>query len=324
MKRVPAIILACLILSFSDAQDHPLAIELDRLSFSKGSVGEEYNGNLFFNFRKKKLHWYKGSILTTRNRSFDNLYIRYNTMDGRIDVRFGEDYYKISSAQLKRFVLHGPNGEKAIFENGFNQDKEFLATIDFRGSGDIYDSINEITSVLASDSTGTIKSMSIRNRPGVVTGRIVLNAEQVFALNLLVSRINGVEGIETAELKGELPETMDFQFLQVLNNGKFRLLKMHETRVLSGNPNQLTRDVYTSFIKDQHFFVANDNMITELKLNRGSILGFLNEHLSERELDRLSLKRYNLRKERDVIRLLDTVNQLLGSPQEEKRNYTSG
>jgi len=117
--------------------------------------------------------------------------------------------------------------------------------------------------------------------------------------NIMASFLNGV----TEPYVSEEPITA---LLQVLNEGKYQLLKMDHRKVLEGDSlfGTLKRYYFKNEIK---YFLANKSMVMPLKkLNKESVLQMAPPEKAEQ--DWIIQNKLDFKKEADIVRYLNQLN----------------
>ena len=282
--------------------------ELKRLAYSIVDVELLAGEKRYFGRGKSREDWLSGGLTSQKGSELTDLIVRFDLHGETLEVLQQNKVYLISKSMLASFfIVLIPDTIR--FESGYKLIDDFQATLSFSGSGQIDQSINDINAVLANDLTGTLEAISIRKNRRMVTGRIQLITNDPFKLNLLVSALQGIQGMEKVEIVSEIPEFVDYDLLHIMNQGEIRLVKRYTTTYITGRPNFLTNDVYSSFtISSDHYLSGPDKILVPISLSRSDVLDFLTRYWPESRIRRIQKKNgLHFGNEDDVSHLIELL-----------------
>jgi len=292
-------------------QKDDYSTSLRKLAFKTSKHPEERNANIYFGKGKVSKRWFRGNMISYEREEFTDLKMRYNIFNETLEINYGDSYYFVGKLRLKGFTLWVKD-QVHHFQNGYILNEDFNVTISVKGSGNIDQSINQITKILTDNLEGSIEEISLKNEGPAFDGKIKVRVDDSYKLNLFISMLYKVEGMDEVSLISNAPAYLNFDLMEVLNQGSYKLLKKYSSKQLNGRPNVLTNDEYVSFTHNvQYFFCGGNSSIKPVILWKKNVIGFLKETTDPIELDRIIFQNnLNVRKEQQLVVLLEILNSL--------------
>jgi len=233
-------------------------VSLRKLSFKVLDHPDDMNANIYFGKGKVSKRWFNGEMTSREGEHFENLKIRYNIFNETLEINYNDKYFIIWKTKIKSFSLQGEKGPH-YFENGYLLIQDFKAIISFSGNGAIEQSINQITSILTKHLEGTIEEISIKQDGNTLKGKIQVVTNDSYKLNTVISTLHNVQGLTEVKLISNAPPYTNFDLMEVLNNGSFKLLKKYSSKMMSGKPSILTNDEYVTYSSSSAYFISDKN-----------------------------------------------------------------
>lgn len=254
----------------AEAQSLSEFLTADAKEVTKESIQENLRFYLNRHYKKEKMHWFDGTIISKKGMKYEDLKIKFNIIDNSVNIKNGVKYYRIFSHSLNGFNLIDKNGMRE-FKRGYSESRIHTVKAFYNIS------TNEaMIHLMGFNEMESVKILKLEaNKKMMTDGELFMeiispSTKATYDLQAHILKREGFWNVQV-ETKGKgLDKSVFFEIIQTGN--KASLLKYHTKKSTeTENVSLADHSVQNTFDKSNYYLSDKDNNIRYFYLNKKSI-----------------------------------------------------
>ncbi|MEQ9402912.1 MAG: hypothetical protein RIM99_04950 [Cyclobacteriaceae bacterium] len=218
------------------------------------NLGYFINNDFYKN--DKQFTWLKGSVTASSGELYENVRIKFNTINNSVYLKNDDKIYRISSSRILEFSIM-ENDQERKFRKGFIVAKTTQIAIQFDMKSPEF--LRILMSFVHFDKLD-ITNLTLGNKGGSGSINIELRPGLSNYAQSLKHYLNGHDGVEEVKLQSSESDTNENTFFEVLfEHEKFHVLKWNYKKISAHEAVALAKNSITRVFEEESYYFSNEN-----------------------------------------------------------------
>ena len=220
-------------------------------------------------YDKEQVFWLEGSIVTKKGNAYDELMLKFNTINNSLYLKRKEKSYRITSSQLESFTVNFSGNERS-FKNGYVIPNSYELTASFDLS--IAKALNYLLAYSDSENHRIVElSSKEKKEGGTMTIEIIMFGKIYGLQSYLLSHEKFTDVRYNELMVSEVGKNTFFEI--VVEKPDFNLIKHNSKRISNSETVALVKRSQSHVFDERKFYLANkQGEIQEIEFTKKSLI----------------------------------------------------